>query len=61
MAEKKPSVEELLSTFIVETRGRFNKDEAKLDNIETHCTNMSATMNSLETQVGQLATELKNQ
>ena len=45
----------------METRGRFNKDEARLDSIETHCTNMSATMKSLETQVGQLVIELKNQ
>ena len=28
---------------------------------ETHCTNMNATMKTLETQVGQLANELKNQ
>ena len=45
----------------METRGRFSKDEARLDSIETHCTNMSATIKSLEVQVGQLATELKNQ
>ena len=51
----------MLSTFIKETRRRFSKDEARLDNIETHCNNMSATMKSLEVQVGQLATELKNQ
>ena len=60
-AEKKPSVEKLMSTFIMETRGRFNKDEARLDDIETHCMNMSATVKSLEMQVGQLATKLKNQ
>jgi hypothetical protein len=59
--EKKPSVEDLLSTFIVETRGRFNKDEARLDNIETHCNNMNATMKSLEVQIGQLANAVKGQ
>ena len=32
-----------------------------MDNIETHYNNMSATMKSLEVQVGQLATKLKNQ
>ena len=32
-----------------------------MDNIETYCTNMSATIKSLEVQVGQLASELKNQ
>ena len=60
MAKKKPSVEELLRMFIVATRGIFNKDEAWLNNIETHYMKMSATMKSLETQVGQLATKLKN-
>ena len=48
LAEKKPSLEDLLSTFIMETRGRFNKDEARLDNIETHCANMSASVKSLD-------------
>ena len=45
----------------METRGRFNKDEARLDSIKTHCSNMTATMKNLETQMGQLANELKNQ
>ena len=58
---KKPSLKHLLSTFTVETRGRFNKDEACLDNIETHCSNMSTSIKSLEMQVGQLASELKSQ
>ena len=43
MVEKKPSCEELLSTFILETRQRFNKDEARLDSIKTHCINISDT------------------
>ena len=49
----------------METRGRFrgrvNKDEANLDNIETHYTNMNATMKSLEMQLDQLTNEIKNQ
>ncbi|PON31148.1 hypothetical protein PanWU01x14_372170 [Parasponia andersonii] len=59
--EKKPSLEDILSTFIMETRGRFNKDEALLDNIETHCNNMNATMKSLEVQIGELANSIKGQ
>ena len=51
----------MLSTFLVETRGKFNKDEARLDNIETHYSNMSASIKSLEMQVSQLASELKTQ
>ena len=57
----KPSIEDLLNTFNVETRRRFNKDEARHDNIKTHCTNMNASIKSLEMQVGQLANEIKNQ
>lgn len=61
MAKKKSSLEDLMSTFIVETKGRFNKDEARLDNLETHCSNMGTTMMSLEVQIGQLASSLKAQ
>ena len=61
LAGKKPTCEELSITFIMETRERFSKYEAHLDSIETHCIKMSATMKSMETQVGQLANELKNQ
>ena len=42
----------MLSDFIMETRRRFSKDETRLDSTETHYTNMSATMKSLEVQVG---------
>ena len=61
VAEKKPSIEDLLSTFIVETRGRFNKSETHIDNIENHCANMSASIKSLKMQMGQLAIGLKSQ
>ena len=61
VVEKKPSIEVLLSTFIVETRGRFNKYEEQLDNIETYYTNMNASMKSLEMQLGQIANEINNQ
>lgn len=52
VVQKKPYLEDLLSIFIMETRGWFNKDEARLDSIETHCSNMGATMKSLEMQFG---------
>ena len=45
----------------METKGRFNKDEARLDNIETYCSNMSASIKSLVMQVGQLASKLRTQ
>ena len=47
--QKKPTLEDILSSFITETQNRFNKDEARIDSIETHCSNMNATMKSLET------------
>ncbi|PON34318.1 hypothetical protein PanWU01x14_345350, partial [Parasponia andersonii] len=59
--EKKPSLEDLLSTFIMETRSQFNKDEARMDNIETHMGNMGATMKSFEVQIGQLASSINAQ
>ena len=61
LAEKKLSFEDLLSPFIVETRGRFNKIQARIDSIETHYTNMSASIKAFEVQMGQLASELKSQ
>ena len=50
-----------MRTFIVETRGKFNKDESSLDNSETHYSNVSASIKSLEVQVGQLDGDLKTQ
>ncbi|XP_022860538.1 uncharacterized protein LOC111381062 [Olea europaea var. sylvestris] len=59
--ERKPSLEDILGTFISETRSRFNKDEARLDNIETHMTNLGATVKNLEVQIGQIATAIQSQ
>ena len=61
VAEKKPSLEDILSAFIVETRCRFNKDEARLDNIETLMGNKGAIMKSLEVQLKQLASSINAQ
>ncbi|KAI3451359.1 hypothetical protein Pfo_008024 [Paulownia fortunei] len=62
---KKASVEDLISTFIGETRGRLNKDEAKIDNIETQlghlASSLGAQMKSMETQIGHLTTEINAQ
>ncbi|KAJ4724863.1 DNA-directed DNA polymerase [Melia azedarach] len=60
MVEKKPSLKDLLSTFVVETRNRFNKNEAQLDNMKTHMVNIRAIVKSLKVQVGQLATSIKS-
>ncbi|KAJ4723214.1 DNA-directed DNA polymerase [Melia azedarach] len=60
MVKKKPSLEDLLSTFVMETRNQFNKNEPRLDNMETHMVNIGATVKSLEVQVGQLATSIKS-
>ncbi|XP_022855495.1 uncharacterized protein LOC111376753 [Olea europaea var. sylvestris] len=60
-SDGKPPLEDILGTFISETRSRFNKNELRLDNIETHVSNMGATMKNLEVQIGQLATSMKSQ
>ncbi|CAA0829139.1 Unknown protein, partial [Striga hermonthica] len=56
---KKTDMENILATFMNETRNRFNKDEEKLNKIENHvtqlATTMGAQMKNLETQIGQLA------
>ena len=65
MEENKSSLEELLSSFIGETRARLNKNEAKIDRIEEQLSQMSSNMNarfkSLENQMGQLATAIGSQ
>ncbi|PON61881.1 hypothetical protein PanWU01x14_142990 [Parasponia andersonii] len=61
VVEKKPSLEGILYTFIMETRGTFNKDKAYLDNIETHYSNLNATIKLLEVKIGQLANSIKGQ
>ena len=53
--EKKSSLKDLLGPFIMETRNHLNKDEAHLDSIETHCSNIGTILKSLEVQMGQLA------
>ncbi|XP_022883717.1 uncharacterized protein LOC111400543 [Olea europaea var. sylvestris] len=60
-SDGKPPLEDILGTFISETRSRFNKDESRLGKIETHVSNMGATMKNLEVQIGQLATSMKSQ
>ena len=59
IGERKPSLEENLNSFITEVRGKFKQQDGRLDNLETHCTNMNATMKSLEMQVGQIAQSFK--
>lgn len=46
--EKKLTLEDHLATFISERRLGFNKNEARLDNLETHMTNIVVTMKSLK-------------
>ena len=46
---------------MMESNKHFNKNEAQLDNIETHMSNIGATMKSIEVQVGQLASVIGSQ
>ncbi|XP_073153938.1 uncharacterized protein [Henckelia pumila] len=59
--EGKASLEDLVSNFIAESSTRFKRNENRLDSMETHLTNVSASMKNLETQIGQLANALNNQ
>lgn len=59
--EGKPSLEDLLGTFISETIQRFNKDELRLDNIKTLVINIGATIKYLEVQISQLVISMKSQ
>ncbi|XP_022897557.1 uncharacterized protein LOC111411238 [Olea europaea var. sylvestris] len=49
--ERKPSLEDILGTLISKTRSRFNKDEARLDSIDSHMTNLGVTVKNLEVQI----------
>ncbi|XP_030969898.1 uncharacterized protein LOC115990189 [Quercus lobata] len=60
-SEKKMSLEDAMISFVEETKARFKKSDSRLDNIETHCSNMGATMKNLEVQIGQLATTINAQ
>ncbi|XP_060965621.1 uncharacterized protein LOC115720188 [Cannabis sativa] len=53
--EEKKYLEDILGTFMIESKKRFNKNETKLDNIETHISNMDSSMKNIEVQVRKLA------
>ncbi|XP_050253233.1 uncharacterized protein LOC126699443 [Quercus robur] len=57
-SEKKMSLEDAMISFVEETKARFKNSDSRLDYIETHCSNMGATMKNLEVQIGQLATTI---
>lgn len=58
MVKKKLSLEDLSTTYIIEPRSQFNKNEARMNNMETYMVNMGATMKSLEMRVSQSATSI---
>ena len=60
-SEKKMSLEDAMISFVEETKVRFKKFDSRLDNIETHCSNMGATMKNFEVQIGQLAITINAQ
>lgn len=53
-SEGNPSLENILRTFIFKIRAKFNKDEFRLDNNETHMTDMKTTMKNLEVRICEL-------
>lgn len=51
-------MEDILRTFISNTRAKFKKDESRFDNTKTHMTYMGAIIKNLEVQIDQLATAI---
>lgn len=60
-SEEKLSLQDMLGTFISETRSIFNNDVSCLDNIEVHMINMGVTTENIEMQIGQLDTSINSQ
>ncbi|XP_073018256.1 uncharacterized protein [Primulina eburnea] len=59
--EGKPSFEDLVGTFVVESGKRMARTESRLDNLETHIANIGASLKILESQVGQITKQLASQ
>ncbi|XP_073064020.1 uncharacterized protein [Primulina eburnea] len=57
----KPSFEDLVGTFVVESGKRMSRTESRLDNLETHMASIGATLKILESQVGQITNALTSQ
>ncbi|XP_041011488.1 uncharacterized protein LOC121255284 [Juglans microcarpa x Juglans regia] len=60
-SEKKMSLEDAMVSFVEEANARFKKTDSRLDNIETHCSNMGAAIKNIEVQIRQLATTINAQ
>ncbi|XP_068666390.1 uncharacterized protein [Aristolochia californica] len=60
-SKKKMSLEDVMVSFVEMTKARFKKTDSRLDNIETHCSNIGATIKNLEVQIGQLAMAINAQ
>ncbi|XP_073030807.1 uncharacterized protein [Primulina eburnea] len=57
----KPSFEDLVGTFVVESGKRMARTKSRLDNLETHMANIEASLKILESQVGQITKQLASQ
>ncbi|XP_075500193.1 uncharacterized protein LOC142538778 [Primulina tabacum] len=57
----KPSFEDLVGTFVVESGKKMSRTESRLDNLETHMASIGATLKILESQVGQITKQLTSQ
>ncbi|XP_073136930.1 uncharacterized protein [Henckelia pumila] len=60
-SEGKASLEDIVSTYVNESNKRMSRTENLMDNMETHMCSLGAMMKSMKTQIGQLATALKDQ
>ena len=60
--EKRAStLEDNLNAFVNESRKRMEAYDKHFNSLEIHCTNMGASIKTLETQIGQLTMAVKEQ
>ncbi|XP_075486357.1 uncharacterized protein LOC142525962 [Primulina tabacum] len=57
----KTSFEDLVGAFVAESGKRMARTESKLDSLETHMSNIGASLKILESQVGQITKQLTSQ
>ncbi|XP_073133358.1 uncharacterized protein [Henckelia pumila] len=58
--EGRASLEDVVSTFVIESNKRMSRTDTRMDSMETHMCSLGAMMKSMETQIGKLAKALKD-
>ena len=61
MEKRASTLEDNLNDFVSESRKKMDAYDKHFNSFEIHCTNMGATIKTLETHIGQLAMTVKEQ